>query len=248
MGRNKKEKKRGSKSNNSRCSISVAVRYASLQVLLSLCEIDLQRAENLCPCWHCCADTCRGLRCPWTPGELPPPLLLTEPISTPSSFVSSLFVLQNTYLAHSVQAWLCGFHNEMPRKFLHIVWKLFILLLATFWQVCASEVQQKFFLESPTFGFSLFSVYFVLCHKRARRSLALVASFHVQGVRRSFSFIGCYWIKEEFIWKEKLLSDGGGLIKTVCKSTPQLKNTARGGAVAVQVPAFYIARSTFAVL
>lgn len=106
----------------------------------------------------------------------------------------------------------------------------------------------KVFLESPTFGFSLFSVYLVLCHKWAWRSLALVASFHVQGVRLSFSFICCYWIEEEFISKENFPSDGGGLIKTVCRSTPQLKNTACGGAVAVQVPAFNIARYTFAVL
>lgn len=154
VGRNKKEKT-GFKSNNSRCSISVSVRYASFQVLLSLCEIDSQRVENLCPCWHCCADTCCGLRCPWKPEELPPPLLLTEPISTPCSFVSSLFVLQNTYLAHSVQPWLCGFHNEMPRKFLHIVWELFLLLLATFWQVCAAEVQQKFFLSHLLFVVTL---------------------------------------------------------------------------------------------
>lgn len=212
-----KKKKTGSKSNNSRCSISVSVRYASFQVLLSLCEIDSQRVENLCPCWHCCADTCCGLRCPWKPEELPPPLLLTEPISTPCSFVSSLFVLQNTYLAHSVQAWLCGFHNEMPRKFLHIVWELFLLLLATFWQVCAAEVQQKFFSSHLLMVVPLSCVFYV------PRLYALVASFHVQGVRLSFSFIGCDWIKEEFSWKEKLLSDGCRLIKSVCRSTPQLK-------------------------
>lgn len=84
----RKKKNLGSKSNNSRCSISVSLRYASFQVLHSLCEIDSQCVENLRPCWHCCADTCCGLRCPWTPEVLPPPLLLTEPISTPCSFVS----------------------------------------------------------------------------------------------------------------------------------------------------------------
>lgn len=77
-----------SKSNNTRCSISVFLRYASFQVLHSLCEIDSQCVENLRPCWHCCADTCCGLWCPWTPEVLPPPLLLTEPISTSCSFVS----------------------------------------------------------------------------------------------------------------------------------------------------------------
>lgn len=127
-----KKKNLGSKSNNSRCSISVSLRYASFQVLLSPCEIDSQCVKNLRPCWHCCTDTCCGLRCPWTPEVLPPPLLLTEPISTPCSFVSSLFALQNTYLTHSVQAWLCGFHNEMPGKFLHVFGELFLLLLGTF--------------------------------------------------------------------------------------------------------------------
>lgn len=76
------------KSSNTRCSISVSLRYASFQVLPSLCEIDSQCVENLCPCWHCCADTCWGLWCPWTAEVLPPPVLLTKPISTSCSFVS----------------------------------------------------------------------------------------------------------------------------------------------------------------
>lgn len=80
--------KLGSKSNNTRCSISVSLRYASFQVLHSVCEIDSQCVENLRPCWHCCADACWGLWCPWTPEVLPPPLLLTKPISTSCSFVS----------------------------------------------------------------------------------------------------------------------------------------------------------------
>lgn len=58
------------------------------QVLPSLCEIDSQCVENLCPCWHCCADTCWGLWCPWTAEVLPLPVLLTKPISTSCSFVS----------------------------------------------------------------------------------------------------------------------------------------------------------------
>lgn len=53
-------------------------------------------------------------------------------------------VLQNTYLTHSVQGWLCGFHNEMPRKVSPRLWGIANLLLATFWQVCAATVQQKF--------------------------------------------------------------------------------------------------------
>lgn len=81
-------RKLGSKSSNTRCSISVSLRYASFQVLPSLCEIDSQCVENLCPCWHCCADTCWGLWCPWTAEVLPPPVLLTKPISTSCSFVS----------------------------------------------------------------------------------------------------------------------------------------------------------------
>lgn len=38
--------------------------------------------------------------------------------------------------------------------------------------------------------------------------------------------------------KEKLLSDVSRLIKSVCRSTPQFKNTACAGAI----PVFYIAR------
>lgn len=116
-------RKLGSKSNKARCSISVSLRYASFQVLHSLCEIDSQCVENLHPCWHCCADTHWVLWCPWMPEVLPPPLLLSEPVSTSCSFVSLLFVLQNTYLTHSVQRQLCGYNNEVPmlRNFLHAV-------------------------------------------------------------------------------------------------------------------------------
>lgn len=46
-------------------------------------------------------------------------------------------------------------------------------------------------------------------------------------------FISCYSIEEEFSSEEKLLSDSGGLIKSVCRSNPQLKNTACAVAVAV---------------
>lgn len=63
---------------------------------------------------------------------LPPPRLLTEPISTSCSFVSVLFVLQSTYLAHAVQGQLCGYNNDMPRKFLDAVLRIANLLLPTF--------------------------------------------------------------------------------------------------------------------
>lgn len=191
--RKKKIKNLGSESNNSRCSISASRRYASFQVLLSPCEIDSQCVENLRPCWHCCADTCCGLRCPWTPEVLPPPLLLTEPISTPCSFVSRLFALQNTYLKHSVQAWLCGFHNEMPGKFLHVFGELFLLLLGTFWRVCAARVRPTkvvFFFQSPTFVVVRFCIFYApqTVKSYTGRLYALVAFFHVQGVRLSYSF------------------------------------------------------------
>lgn len=175
----RKKKNLGSKSNNSRCSISVSLRYASFQVLLSPCEIDSQCVENLRPCWHCCTDTCCGLRCPWTPEVLPPPLLLTEPISTPCSFVSSLFALQNTYLTHSVQAWLCGFHNEMPGKFLHVFGELFLLLLGTFWQVCAARVRPTKVLSSVTY-FCCCSFLYILC------------STNCEELHREIIRVGCF--------------------------------------------------------
>lgn len=56
----------------------------SFQVVHSLCEIDSQCVLFL----HCCTDRCWGLWCPWMPAVLPPPFLLTEPISTLCSFVS----------------------------------------------------------------------------------------------------------------------------------------------------------------
>lgn len=65
-------------------------------------------------------------------------------------FCFSLFVLQNTYLTHSVQGQLCGFHNEMPRKFLHAFGELLIY----YWALSDKSVQlqsNKSFLQSPTF-------------------------------------------------------------------------------------------------
>lgn len=108
------------------------------QVLPSLCEIDSQCVENLCPCWHCCADTCWGLWCPWMAEVLPPPVLLTKPISTSCSFVSVCF--QSTYLTHSVHGQLCGYNNEMPmpRNFLlAFLWELLIY----YWTLSYKSVQ-----------------------------------------------------------------------------------------------------------
>ncbi len=59
-------------------------------------------------------------------------------------FCFSLFVLQSTYLTHSVHRQLCSFNNEMPmpRKFLHAFWELLIYYWTLFF--CAATVQKKF--------------------------------------------------------------------------------------------------------
>lgn len=63
----------------------------------------------------------------------------------PAFFCFSLFVLQNTYLTRSVQRWLCGFHNEMPREFLHAFGESLIYYWALSLKVCAAVGQQKFY-------------------------------------------------------------------------------------------------------
>lgn len=68
----------------------------------------------------------------------------------PMFFCFSLFVLQNTYLTHSVQEQLCGFRSEMPRKFLHAFGELLIY----YWTLSDKSLQRqsnKSFLQSPTF-------------------------------------------------------------------------------------------------
>lgn len=128
----------------------MSLRYASFQVLHSLCEIDSQCVENLRPCWHCCADTCCGLRCPWTPEVLPPPLLLTEPISTPCSFVS-VCLCSKTLISHiQFRDGFVASTMKCPEKFLHAFGEMLIY----YWPLSDKSVQlqsNKSFLQSPTF-------------------------------------------------------------------------------------------------
>lgn len=86
------------------------------------------------------------------------------------------------------------------------------------WPLSDKSVQprsNKSFSWVTYFWLLFFPVCFI-CHKRAERLYASVASFHVRRVRPSFSSHRLL-----LNWREILLSDGGRLIKSVCRSTPQ---------------------------
>lgn len=159
----KKKKNPGTKSNNSRCSISVRLRYASFQVLSSPCEIDSQHVENLHPVGIVVQTHARSLRCPGMPAVLPPPLLLTAPISTPCSIVSVCLCSKITYLRRSVQGWLCGSHNGVKRGSSTPV--------IGHW-VCASVVQPKFY------SFTYFSCFYSSMEHTLQGRTRPVVFFH----------------------------------------------------------------------
>lgn len=87
----------GTKSNNSRCSISVCLRYASFQVLPSLCEIDSQCVENFHPVGIVVQTHARSLRCPRMPAP-PPPYLLHQ--SPPRVLLFGFVCAPKTLISH----------------------------------------------------------------------------------------------------------------------------------------------------
>lgn len=111
---------------------------------LSLCEIDSHSVGNLHPVGIVVQTHARSLRCPRMPAVLPPPLLLSAPISTLCSIVSVCLCSKITYLTRSVWGWLCGSHNEGKRSS--------STPLIGHW-VCASVVQLKFYSVTYFSGF-----------------------------------------------------------------------------------------------
>lgn len=131
-------RKLGSRPNKARCSISVSLWYASFQELRSRCEIDFQCVENLRPCWHCCADTCWGLWCPWMPEKLP--LLSYLLNQSPPHVLLFHFVCVPKHLSHTFSSgtalWLHQSNTSAPKVSPHFL-RLSNLLLDTFYLLCA---------------------------------------------------------------------------------------------------------------
>lgn len=132
----RRKKDLGTVANNSGCSISVRLRYALFQVLLSLCEIDSERVEN----WHAVVIVvqthARSLRCPRMPAVLPLPPFTHCTNLHPVFFCFGLFVLQK-HLSHAFSSgmalWLPQWSaREVPPR----------RLSGTSW-VCAAIVQMK---------------------------------------------------------------------------------------------------------
>lgn len=96
--------------------------------------------------------------------------------------------------------------------------RIVLITIGHFLHKSAQPWSNKSFSCVTYFLLSLFPVNFI-CHKWARRLYALVP-FMSKVFVQVILFIGCYWIEEEFSSKEKLLSDSGGLIKSVCRSNP----------------------------
>lgn len=107
-----------------------------------------------------------------------------------------------------------------------------LITIGHFLTSLCSRGPTKVFLESPTFCCYSFLWIFYATNEQEDYMhwlLPFMSKVFVQVIL----FISCYWIEVEFSSKEKLLSDSGGLIKSVCRSNPQLKNTACAVAVAV---------------
>lgn len=115
-------------------------------------------------------------------------------------------------------------------------------------QVCAAEVQQKFFLESPTFCcYSFLRILYATNEQEdyMRWLLPFMSKVFVQVVLFSFAATE---LKRNSAQKRNCSLTVVVSLKACVDRNPQLKNTACAVAVAVLVPAFYHARYASAVL
>lgn len=83
-------------------------------------------------------------------------------------FCFSLFVLQSTYLTHSVQGQLCGYNNEMPmpRKFLHAFWELLVYYWTLSYKSVQLQSKKKF---SSIAYFCCGTILYSLCNTKCKQ-------------------------------------------------------------------------------
>lgn len=134
----KKSEKLGSKSNNTRSSISVSLRYPSLQVLHSVWN-RFPACGEFAPLLALLCRHMLGFMMPLDARSASSPSLTYWTNLHLMFFCFSLFALQSTYLTHSVRGQLCGYNNKMPvpRKFLHASWETLIY----YWTLSYKSVQ-----------------------------------------------------------------------------------------------------------